>query len=179
MEKKEDRRITMTKRMLKDALIEILQEKDIYHVSVRELCDKADVNRTTFYKYYGNQFELLTDMERDMLDYLAQTVKKNEEDTEKIVSSACAYLEKNLDFARMIFNNNVDPDFARKLFAIESVKARTLKKFYDNKNETELEYIYNFLTYGIFRLIHVWLNKEVRETPEEFAKTIIRPLLKD
>jgi len=179
MEKKEDRRITMTKRMLKDALIEILQEKDIYHVSVRELCDKADVNRTTFYKYYGNQFELLTDMEKDMLDYLSQTVKKNEEDQEKIVSSACAYLEKNLEFARMIFNNNVDPDFARKLFALESVKASTLKKYYDSKNETELEYIYNFLTYGIFRLIHVWLNKEMRESPEEFARMVMRLLMKD
>jgi len=117
--------------------------------------------------------------EKDMLDYLAQTVKKNEENTEKTVSSACAYLEKNLEFARMIFNNNVDPDFARKLFALESVKASTLKKYYDSKNETELEYIYNFLTYGIFRLIHVWLNKEMRESPEEFARMVMRLLMKD
>ncbi|MBR3400735.1 MAG: TetR family transcriptional regulator C-terminal domain-containing protein, partial [Parasporobacterium sp.] len=85
----------------------------------------------------------------------------------------------NLEFARMIFNNNVDPDFARKLFALESVKASTLKKYYDSKNETELEYIYNFLIYGIFRLIHVWLNKEVRESPEEFAKMVIRLRVND
>ncbi len=56
MAKKEDRRIRMTKRMLKDALIELLKKKDIYHVSIRELCEAADVNRTTFYKYYGSQF---------------------------------------------------------------------------------------------------------------------------
>ena len=59
MERKEDRRVTMTKRMMKDAFIEMLKETDIYHISVRELCQRADVNRTTFYKYYGNQFDLL------------------------------------------------------------------------------------------------------------------------
>ena len=37
MKKKEDRRVLMTKRMLKDALIEILKKKDIYHISIREL----------------------------------------------------------------------------------------------------------------------------------------------
>lgn len=64
MEKKEDRRIAMTKRLLKAALIELLKEQDIYHISIRELCERADVNRTTFYKYYGSQFDLLTDMEK-------------------------------------------------------------------------------------------------------------------
>ena len=44
MEKREDRRITMTKRMLKDALIGMLKEKDIYHISIRELCERADIN---------------------------------------------------------------------------------------------------------------------------------------
>ena len=55
MEKKEDRRVAMTKRMLKDALTDLLREVDIYHVSIRELCQRADINRTTFYKYYGSQ----------------------------------------------------------------------------------------------------------------------------
>lgn len=72
MEKKEDRRIAMTKRLLKAALIELLKEQDIYHISIRELCERADVNRTTFYKYYGSQFDLLTDMEKDMLGLLSQ-----------------------------------------------------------------------------------------------------------
>ena len=47
MEKKEDRRVTMTKRMLKDALTEMLRETDLYHVSIRELCQRANINRTT------------------------------------------------------------------------------------------------------------------------------------
>ena len=48
MEKKEDRRIAMTKRLLKAALIELLKEQDIYHISIRELCERADVTERHF-----------------------------------------------------------------------------------------------------------------------------------
>jgi len=177
MEKREDRRIMMTKRMLKDALIEMLKEKDIYHISIRELCERADVNRTTFYKYYGSQFDLLTDMENDMIEFLTKTIKSNEADPEKIISSACNYLEGNIDFARLIINNNVDPSFAHKLFTMDCIKESTLKKFAGNKSEAELEYIYNFLVYGAFRMVCVWLNKEERESPEAFAKLINQMML--
>lgn len=172
-----DRRIVMTKRMLKEALIEMLKEKDIYHVSIRELCDNADINRTTFYKYYGSQFDLLTDMENDLLEFIAKTVKSYEEEPEKIVSYTCKYLEENIEFARLIINNNVDPDFAQKVFSMDSIKDSALKKFRGLKNEAELEYIYAFLTYGAFRMICIWLNKEKRETPEEIAKLLNQMLL--
>ena len=92
MEKKEDRRIAMTKRLLKAALIELLKEQDIYHISIRELCERADVNRTTFYKYYGSQFDLLTDMEKDMLDFIAKAIERHETEPEKIITAACRYL---------------------------------------------------------------------------------------
>ena len=93
MEKREDRRIAMTKRMLKDALIDMLREKDIYHISIRELCEKADVNRTTFYKYYGSQFDLLSDMENDLLLFISKILENNDGDTVKIIAAACEYLD--------------------------------------------------------------------------------------
>lgn len=170
MEKKtEDRRVRMTKRMLKNALIELLKKKDIYHISIRELCKEADVNRTTFYKYYGSRFELLTDMEKDMLDFISKAIENHDANPERMIAVACRYLEENLEFARLIINNNVDPGFARKLFALDSIKENALKKISRRKNEAEKEYIYNFLTYGAFRMVCIWLNKEVREKPEDFA----------
>ena len=160
MEKKEDRRIAMTKRLLKAALIELLKEQDIYHISIRELCEGADVNRTTVYKYYGSQFDLLTDMEKDMLDFIAKAIERHETEPEKIITAACRYLEENLEFARLIINNNVDPAFAHKLFAMDSLKESARKMLSGSNSETELAYVYNFLTFGAFRMVCVWLNKE-------------------
>jgi len=169
MAKKEDRRTAMTKRMLKDALIEMLKEKDIYHISIRELCERADVNRTTFYKYYGSQFDLLTDMENDLLSLLATLVNDPETDTIAAIETACTYLEDHLEFARQIFNNNVDPAFPQKVFSMEAVKEAILKKCDERHADTELEYLYNYMTYGAYRVVYVWLNKEKRESPHEIA----------
>ena len=145
MEKKEDRRIAMTKRLLKAALIELLKEQDIYHISIRELCERADVNRTTFYKYYGSQFDLLTDMEKDMLDFIAKAIERHETEPEKIITAACRYLEENLEFARLIINNNVDPAFAHKLFAMDSLKESARKMLSGSNSEAELAYVYKIL----------------------------------
>lgn len=173
MEKKEDRRIRLTKHMLKDALIELLREKDIYHISIRELCEAADVNRTTFYKYYASQFDLLSDMENDLLTFITSTIERNQTDSEKILIAACRYLEENLEFARLIINNNVDPAFPNKLFSSDTILKTFIKRYSVNKSEAELEYFYNYLTYGVFRVVCVWLNKkENRESPEAIAKLI-------
>jgi AcrR family transcriptional regulator len=169
MEKREDRRVAMTKRMLKDALIEMLKEKDIYHISIRELCEKADVNRTTFYKYYSSQFDLLADMEKDLIDFISKLIERSESDPGEIIAAACRYLEENLSFVRLIVNNNVDPDFANKLLAMDNIKSSTLKNIGSKRSEAEMEYIYSFLTYGAYRMICVWLNKEQREPPEIIA----------
>ncbi len=177
MEKKEDRRTAMSKRMLKDSLTEMLKKKDIYHISIRELCEKADVNRSTFYKYYGSQFDLFADMEKDLLVFLADVIRDHEADTVKAIETACGYLEKNLEFARLILNNNVDPAFPQKVFSMEAVKKAVMMKHRGSGGENELDYLYNYMTYGAYRIVCLWLNKEERESPHEIAGILARTLL--
>ena len=174
MERKEDRRVAMTKKMLKDALTEMLSEKDVYHISIRELCQRADVNRTTFYKYYGSQFDLLADMENDLLAFLSNTIRENAANPRKMVETACEYLEGHLEFGRLIINNNVDPLFPQKLFSLAAIREVSLQKFGGLQDESSMEYLYNYVTYGAYRIICVWLNKEQREPPEKIADLLIR-----
>ncbi len=129
MEKKEDRRVSMTKRMLKSALTDMLRDRDIYHISIRELCQRADVNRTTFYKYYGSQFELLADMEKDLLDFLSNVITEHAANPVRIIETACEYMENHLEFGRLIINNNVDPLFPQKLFSQAAVREAALAKY--------------------------------------------------
>ena len=174
MEKKEDRRVAITKRMLKEALTEMLGEVDIYHVSIRELCQRADVNRTTFYKYYGSQFDLLADMENDLLAFLSKTVTENAADPNRIIETACGYLEEHLEFGRLILNNNVDPLFPQKLFSLAAIREAALDRFSGLQDESMVEYLYNYTTYGVYRIICLWLNKEQREPPEKIAGMLLR-----
>ena len=117
-------------------------------------------------------------MEKDILDFISKTIKHNETEPEKIMSSICNYLEENLEFVRLIINNNVDPMFAHKLLAMESIKESALNRFSASKSEAEVEYIYNFLTYGAFHMVCAWLNKEKRESPKMLAKLIVQMMLR-
>lgn len=168
----ENRRIKMTKKLLKDALVSLLAQKDIYHISIRELCAAADVNRTTFYKYYGSQFDLLSDMEKDLLNLVKDVLAENQGKSEKIIAGICRYLEENLDLARLLVNNNADPSFPEKLFsttALQNTITEYVRQFY---HKQENDYMYGFLTYGSYQAMRMWLNKDQRETPEEFAKIL-------
>ena len=66
----ENQRVRLTKRMLKDALVQLMETKPLEKITIYELCAKAEINRTTFYKYYGSQYDLLDDIKADFLHEL-------------------------------------------------------------------------------------------------------------
>ena len=67
LEKKENQRIMLTKRLLQTAFLKLLKVKPIHAISIRELCLEAGINRTTFYYHYGSQYDLLEDISRRFL----------------------------------------------------------------------------------------------------------------
>ncbi len=50
-----NQRVMLTKRLIKESLLKILKSKKIHQVSVKELCIGAEINRSTFYEYYGSR----------------------------------------------------------------------------------------------------------------------------
>ena len=67
MNKKDNQRTRLTKMLLKNSLIKLLYKKPIYQISVSELCSTAELNRSTFYKYYGNVQDLMKEIEDETL----------------------------------------------------------------------------------------------------------------
>ena len=67
-EQRENRRVRMTKRLMKDALMELLEQRELVDISVTAICEVADVNRSTFYKYYGNPVNLLRELHSSAVD---------------------------------------------------------------------------------------------------------------
>jgi len=66
----ENRRVRMTKKMLKDSLLELLEHKELSRITVTEICENADVHRSTFYKHYEDPPALLREIEQDYLDII-------------------------------------------------------------------------------------------------------------
>ena len=173
MDQKIDRRVKMTKRLLKETLTEMLKEQDIYHISIRELCERADVNRTTFYKHYGNQFELLDEMENDLLRSIEQTFRQDRTDEISGIETILCFFEENMDFIRLLLNTHVDAEFPQKLFSL-AVITRSIENVTPSIPQNEREYIHRFLLYGAYEMIRAWVNKDQHESPHEMAKIILK-----
>ena len=79
-QKKEDRRVRRTKKLLTQALTQLLQEKQINEITVKELTDLADMNRGTFYLYYKDIFDMLEKIEDGLFEALDEIVSLHEHD---------------------------------------------------------------------------------------------------
>jgi len=67
MEQKSDLRVTKTRRNIQDTLIRLLSQKDFESITVQNILDEALINRTTFYKYYQDKYNLADIMIEDLL----------------------------------------------------------------------------------------------------------------
>ena len=62
-----DRRTRYTQMVLKKSLIEWMEQKPLAKITIKELCERADINRCTFYAHYRDQYDLLQQIEDEII----------------------------------------------------------------------------------------------------------------
>ncbi len=73
-----DKRVIRTKKAIKNALFQIMNNKDISEISISELTACANINRRTFYTHYRNITDILDEIETDLVAALTQLLKQND-----------------------------------------------------------------------------------------------------
>ncbi|MEF9975988.1 MAG: TetR/AcrR family transcriptional regulator, partial [Oscillospiraceae bacterium] len=66
-----DRRIRKTRKLLRESLLKLMSRKKLHDITVKELCEEADVNRGTFYAHYRDVYDLFAIMEDEIFDELS------------------------------------------------------------------------------------------------------------
>ena len=77
-----DRRVKKTKKQLRLALMDLMSEKAKKNISVRELAERADINRGTFYIHYKDVSDLLQRLEDEMAERLSDMCRHHASNTE-------------------------------------------------------------------------------------------------
>lgn len=166
----EDQRIRVTKAMLRDALLEILKKKKLESVSVTELCQAAQVNRTTFYKYYGTPQDLLWDIADEFFDSVRQQLESENAPDAGRLQKALEYLDQERDVFSILVNSIPDKIFMERLFqmadAFDYLPAGTYAA-------ADLPYVRTFLFHGGYAVIRSWLNSDRPESAADIARLIL------
>ena len=77
----EDRRARRSRKMLKESLLDLMRKKPFSDISVRDVTDRADMNRGTFYLHYAGTVDLLKSLEADLLEELQALVDAHMQET--------------------------------------------------------------------------------------------------
>lgn len=177
MEQKENRRVRLTRKLLTDAFLTMLQEKPVHAVSIRDLCEKAGINRTTFYRHYGSQYDLLNDIADRFLTQIARQLAEadpeNRESVQERVTLVFQYLEDNLSLSRLLLNSAADPSFAEKLFALPKIVDLMNASLKNCGDPRKKHAVVSFAVHGSYHLLQEWINSEQRLCAAEQAGIIL------
>ena len=174
--KKEDRRVRRTKKLLTQALTELLQKKQVNEITVKELTDLADMNRGTFYMYYRDIFDMLEKIEDELfqkLDVIAQTHEHGDptQQVKPILLDLFRFIEENQEMCRVLLSPNGDMNFLHRLY--EAIRERSLEIWKDQMGslgEEEFDYRYSFVIFGCAGMIRAWVNRNCQETDMQMAE---------
>jgi len=177
----ENQRVRLSKQLLRQSLLDLLNEKSIHKISVREICDGAQVNRSTFYKYYGSQYDLFKDMEEEILNYVNNYLTNEPSTMEgdlSQITELVAYLGENAPLCRILINHNIDPTFPDALMNLPCLRRWIDVHFPAEYSKAEMEYVYALVVNGGYTIVRMWLNKDDREPPDVIAGILSRTIAK-
>ena len=168
-----DRRVKYTKMMLKQSLLELMADKPINQITIKELCSLADVNRGTFYNHYNDQYDLLRQIQ-DELDFeIKVTINENLSETassSKIITETIRCISAQSSLCKVLFSKYGDTEFIKKLMynAHDQCIAEWKTKLKQNDLK-QLERYYLFTSNGIAAVIQEWLQNGMKESPQELV----------
>ena len=167
----ENRRVRMTKRLMKEALLELLARSELSGISVTAVCAAADVNRSTFYNYYTSPSDLLRDIEQDVLDRIPTLpVPRNRQGEENLLSATTAffdYVKDNEKAFRILFSESVNAEFSSRL--VDLLCSQMIHGV-ENENELSARFIRLYIANGTVGMLREWIGTGFPVSSREIAK---------
>ena len=176
MEEKLDRRVRRTQERLKQAMTQLLLEKPVREITVRELAERADVNRGTFYAHYTDLYDMLEQMESELLSEFRAVLDRHtsEElmrDLSPLLSDVFCFVEKNRALMPVFLSQQTADWFLRRFSqVIYDMCLREWAGLYPLGDVTEPNYYLEFVVSGTVNLVGTWARRGFRESPEDMAK---------
>ena len=96
--RKSDARVRYTQRVLKESFLSLLREKPVNKITVKEVCELAELNRATFYAHYSDCFALMESIEQELLDAFGQSLRLIDGfDVSALIAALYTMVEQNGD----------------------------------------------------------------------------------
>ena len=185
--KNKNAKYSKTNKIIKDAMINLLQDKSFSDINITDLCMKSGINRSTFYSHYKNTYELFSeiidDVRKLLMEYYEtyiQSIVINKPlngindiqiINKKLILPFLEFTKNNLLFFKIFLSN---PQY----FTDNYIINRYNKQFPCEDHQLTVKNNYKLCSYysGIITIIKYWINTNLKETPEEIATIILESI---
>ena len=181
---KTDIRIRFTRKALRDGLVELMKLKSILDISIKEICEAAGLSRSTFYAYYKDQYDLLGQMEEDILVEFDKLIGKYSpsgamlpaKELLLLIEAVLSYIAGNSNSIQVLLSENGESDFQKKFARYFTGHMRQFKIIPGGTpaDERIMDYRSVFFRDGCIAMLQEWLKSGMDMSIHDMAKMFTR-----
>jgi AcrR family transcriptional regulator len=176
-EKAEYRSAIRSRKLIRQAYVELIKEKDINKITVTDIVTKADINRGTFYAHYAGIHAISEQIENEMVSALFEFLDEFQnsrliENPLPFLMNIAHFLEKDLEFYRLLIGSQRSANFLNKLKILFVDKILSdEKKMSAIKNKGQFIVCVNLFAYGFIGLYYDWFNHKIKMSLDDLNLT--------
>ncbi len=171
-----DMRTRYTLTVIRDNFIKLLRDNAIEKITVKKLCDKAEINRATFYRYYEDVFDLYKKFKEELIeeifsDFKFRGISSIQEDLAYFLGS----IRKNADTVYALSNQKDSMNFMQSV--CERVYygfAEDFRKVCSGLNESQLMTTYYFIVCGSTGIIAAWITRGMENDEKVISENLTK-----
>lgn len=174
--KKQPELTAQTRQNLIEAFWSLYCQKKIENITIQDIATKAGYNRSTFYEYFVDIYEVLYQLEDSFLGYMKTQVLNSLEDGLKddIIQKVADAFESKGEYLNVLLGENGDPNFTRRLKAI--MRPALMNAFGLPENDIHTSYIFEFAMSAILASITHWYHNN-KNVPSNEMVRLVRSML--
>ena len=167
---KTDVRTRFTKKVIVEAFLSLLREKPLSKITVKEVCEIADINRSTFYKYYLDCFDLVEQLEQEALRETGEMIQAmRAQKPETVLTQMLEQVRKHAELFRLLEGQGDSDRFTQKIAMVCFQSMERGRAGAQEQNTMP----FAFVTGGAGAVIAYWMRSGMNEPPEQVARVIL------
>ena len=167
---KTDVRTRFTKKVIVEAFLSLLREKPLSKITVKEVCEIADINRSTFYKYYLDCFDLVEQLEQEALRETGEMIQAmRAQKPETVLTQMLEQVQKHAELFRLLEGQGDSDRFTQKIAMVCFQSMEQGRAGAQEQNTMP----FAFVTGGAGAVIAYWMRSGMNEPPEHVARVIL------
>lgn len=168
---KTDARVLHTKTRIREDFISLLNDHPLNKITVKALCDKADINRATFYRYYEDIYDLYEKIKDEFISgFLDSFFKMKNMTMEEKLRIFVYEIKKHASLVHALSKQNDSINFTSKMAKnlYDHIKDE-FRLLFSDFNEKQCAEAFVFVISGCAGLVSVWVNSGMHTSSDEIA----------